>query len=82
VWLWFLNSLRARHNYRANLRIATLGVRELAHPHVEEQPFTRALENFRPPAGVTELTIRARDSVHGFGGRGVTIRLPAPDRSS
>ncbi|MFP4539021.1 MAG: hypothetical protein ACLFPA_12055, partial [Dichotomicrobium sp.] len=44
---------------------AVLGTRELAHPHVDEQPFTRSLSSVEIPAGVSEVTIRARDSVHG-----------------
>ncbi len=53
-----------------------LGVRELAHPHVNEQPFTRSLSGVRIPQGVKRVTVRARDSVHGFGGRAVTVDLP------
>lgn len=50
-----------------------LGTRVLYHPHVDEQPFTRTLSDVRVPAGVTEVTIRAHDSVHGYGGK--TFRL-------
>ncbi len=52
-----------------------LAIRELAHPHVKEQPFTRSLENVRIPDGVTEVIVRARDSVHGYGGKEVTVQL-------
>ncbi len=51
-----------------------LGTRVLYHPHVEEQPFTRSHTLFIP-AGITEVTIRALDSVHGGGGAEVTIPL-------
>lgn len=44
-----------------------LGERVLAHPHVNEQPFTRSLGGVKIPAGLEEVIIRARDSVHGFG---------------
>lgn len=44
-----------------------LGERVLAHPHVNEQPFTRSLGGVKIPAGLEEVVIRARDSVHGFG---------------
>ena len=44
----------------------SLGVRELAHPHVEEQPFTRSLSVDLPGDGPWEVLIRARDSVHGW----------------
>lgn len=43
-----------------------LGERVLAHPHVNEQPFTRSLGGVVIPAGTDTVTIRARDSVHGF----------------
>jgi len=52
------------------------GTRTLHHPHVNEQPFTRALSGVAIPAGVTEVTIEARDSVHGWGGVPVTLVLP------
>ncbi len=53
-----------------------LGVRELAHPHVNEQPFTRSLGGVAIPAGVSEVTVRARDSVHGYGGAEITVDVP------
>lgn len=43
-----------------------LGVRELLHPHVNEQPFTRPLSGVEVPDGVIEVTVEARDSVHGW----------------
>ena len=49
-----------------NLSGESLGVRELAHPHVEEQPFTRSLSVTLPGDGPWEVLIRARDSVHGW----------------
>ena len=52
-----------------------LGHRELLHPHVEEQPFTRSLSGVAIPAGVTEVLIRPHDSVHGPGSDFV---LPLP----
>lgn len=53
-----------------------LGTRELAHPHVEEMPFTRA-KVITVPADVTEVTVQAGDLVHGFGGKTMTVKLPA-----
>ncbi|MCG8428791.1 MAG: hypothetical protein MI754_15665 [Chromatiales bacterium] len=53
-----------------------LGVRELAHPHDNEQPFTRSLGGVKIPKDVTEVEIRARDSVHGYGGERFKVRLP------
>ena len=53
-----------------------LGTRELAHPHVEEMPFTRN-KVIKVPDGIREVTVRARDLVHGFGGKEMTVTLPA-----
>ena len=44
-----------------------LGYRKLLHPHVNEQPFTRSLGGVSVPDGMTEVVIRAHDSVHGWG---------------
>lgn len=55
---------------------AVYGTRELLHPHVDEQPFTRSLSGVAIPEGVSEVTIRARDSEHGYGGREFTLQLP------
>ncbi|MCT7375630.1 hypothetical protein [Chelativorans salis] len=55
-----------------------LATRVLAHPHVDEQPFTRSLGGITVPAGVTHVVVRARDSVHGHGGN--EVRLALPDR--
>lgn len=53
-----------------------LATRILAHPHVNEQPFTRALSGVKIPAGVDSVTIRAHDRVHGYGGKTVTAPIP------
>jgi hypothetical protein len=55
-----------------------LGTRVLAHPHVDEQPFTRSLDGVAVPAGVSTVTIRAHDKVEGYGGKEMTITLPPP----
>ena len=52
-----------------------LGSRVLLHPHVSEQPFTRSLSGVKIPEGVQRIFIRARDSVHGYGGKEVVIEL-------
>jgi len=54
---------------------SVLATRVLRHPHVGEQPFTRALPGVQVPADVTSVRIRARDSVHAFGGREVAVSL-------
>jgi len=53
-----------------------LATRVLRHPHVDEQPFTRSLPNVPIPNGVSEVTVRAHDSVHGLGGRATTASIP------
>ncbi len=53
-----------------------LGTRDLAHPHVDEQPFTRSLSNVDIPAAVTTVVIAARDSVVGFCGETVSVTVP------
>lgn len=55
-----------------------LGTRTLAHPHVDEQPFTRSLDDVDIPAGVTDVEIAARDLVAGFCGE--TVSVPVPGR--
>lgn len=44
-----------------------LGFRELLHPHVNEQPFTRSLNGVAIPPGTDQVFIRARCSVDGWG---------------
>lgn len=53
-----------------------LGVRVLAHPHEHEQPFTRSLSGVQVPPGVMQVTVGARDSEHGTGGKTLTVELP------
>ena len=53
-----------------------LATRILAHPHVNEQPFTRSLANIRMPADLEEVVIRAHDLIHGYGGREFVVKLP------
>lgn len=54
-----------------------LGSRELAHPHVNEQPFTRSLR-LDIPATVKTITIVAADSVHGDNEETVQAEVPLP----
>lgn len=53
-----------------------IGVRELAHPHVNEQPFTRSL-TLDIAAGISSVTLQANDSVHGLGGKTLELAVPA-----
>lgn len=54
-----------------------LATRVLAHPHVDEQPFTRSLSGIVIPEGVTSVIVRAGDSMHGLGGVEMTVDLAA-----
>ena len=56
-----------------------LATRTLRHPHVDEQPFTRALRGVHIPADVTRVRIRAHDSVHGYGPEMLTIDVERLD---
>lgn len=51
-----------------------LGTRTLAHPHVDEQPFTRSQSGIEVPSD-TSVVVRAKCNVHGFGGREVEVDL-------
>ena len=53
-----------------------LGTRTLFHPHETEQPFTRSLGGVVIQDGITEVTVRAHDNVHGYGGQELTVTLP------
>lgn len=44
----------------------SLGLRELFHPHENEQPFTRSQAGINVPAGATSVFVRARCSVDGW----------------
>jgi hypothetical protein len=43
-----------------------LGLRVLAHPHIQEQPFTRSLSGVVIPTGTTQVQIQARCLVDGW----------------
>ena len=51
-----------------------LGIRELAHPHVDEQPFTRSLNGVEIEPG-TSVVVAARDSVEGYCGSTVSVAV-------
>jgi hypothetical protein len=52
-----------------------LARRVLGHPHVEEQPFTRSLDDVTIPPEVAVLYVEAHDSVHGWARRRVRVDL-------
>jgi len=53
-----------------------LGQRILFHPHETEQPFTRDLYGVKIPAGVAEVTVRARHKPKGYDGLTRKVVLP------
>ena len=52
-----------------------LATRVLAHPHDNEQPFTRSLANTKIPSDLHEVVVRAHDSVHEYGGKEAVVKL-------
>ncbi|MBA6262222.1 MAG: hypothetical protein V7780_06285 [Colwellia sp.] len=52
-----------------------LGYRELAHPHVNEQPFTRSQCGIKIPAEISKVIVRAKCNKHGFGGKPFIVNL-------
>lgn len=52
-----------------------LGYRVLAHPHVNEQPFTRSLGGVVIAPDITDIIFRPHDLVHGDG-PDFTLTLP------
>lgn len=53
-----------------------LATRVLAHPHDNEQPFTRSLGDVTIPGDLAEVVVRAHDLVHEFGGKEFVVKLP------
>lgn len=53
-----------------------LGVRELAHDHANEQPFTRSLTGLEIPDDVVRITVEGRDQTYGWGGDTVEVDVP------
>ena len=49
--------------------------RLLLHPHEGEQPFTRSQGGIVIPAGITQVRVRAHDSIDGFGGKEIIVDL-------
>lgn len=53
-----------------------LARRTLAHPHVNEQPFERALlKSVKIPQGVKVIIVEGHDLIHGYGGKSIRIDL-------
>jgi hypothetical protein len=53
-----------------------IATRILAHPHEDEQPFTRSLNGVTIAKNVTTITVRAHDKREGFGGKEITLQVP------
>lgn len=63
--------------WRVELADGTIvGERPLAHPHVDEQPFTRATSGVTIPETVAQVHIRTRTNVEGWAGTTVPFTLP------
>lgn len=58
---------------------AVIDTRVLAHPHDNEQPFTRSLGGVRIPADMPTVTVRAHDKVHGYGGAEMEVDMKTGD---
>lgn len=54
----------------------SLGLRGLAHPHENEQPFTRSLTGVSVPDGVDHVMIRARCLIDGWADAVYRVNLP------
>ncbi|MCR8825161.1 hypothetical protein [Pseudosulfitobacter koreensis] len=52
-----------------------LGMRILAHPHVNEQPFTRSLTGVAIPEGTRQVQIQARDLPGGWNAQTTVVEL-------
>lgn len=73
-------SVRVRHADEGRWEVlsldgAALATRVLAHPYVNEQPFTRSLSGVKLPAGTKAVRLRANDKVHGVGGVELIVDL-------
>jgi len=53
-----------------------LGTRELLHPHVNEQPFTRSLSGVAIPEGMAKVWIETSTSVEGWDAGRFEVTLP------
>jgi len=69
-WEHFANSWEV-----IDLNGNTIGVRNLAHPHVNEQPFTRNQCDIKIPKEMSQVIVRAKCNKHGFGGQAMIVDL-------
>ena len=52
-----------------------LAIRELIHPHVDEEPLTRSLSGIELPDGITSVDIQTRDTQSGWHSNKKTVQL-------
>ena len=57
------------------IREGDVFTRLLAHPHVDEQPFTRSQSGIVIQEDITKVIARAHDIVDGFGGKEIIVDL-------
>ncbi len=63
--------------WRVELADGTIvGERPLAHPHVDEQPFTRSTSGVAVPDGTEQIFIRARTNTDGWAETTTPVTLP------
>ena len=53
-----------------------LGYRELVHPHVNEQPFTRSLSGVAIPEGLESVLIQSRTNTEGWSAETLEVAVP------
>lgn len=53
-----------------------VAVRDLLHPHVDEQPFTRSVSGVAFPEGAESYHVRARTTKTGWGAQRSEFSLP------
>ena len=58
-----------------------IGKRTLYHPHVNEQPFTRSLNNFEIPKDIKILFVEAHDLNRGWSKAKVKVDMSKPSTS-
>lgn len=56
-----------------------LGTRVLAHPHENEQPFTRSLGGVVVPEGIREVLIETSTLPEGWSGQTLSYALPSAE---
>ena len=69
-WKKYANAFRVKDGEKV------LGTRVLVHPHVNEQPFTRSFNRVKIPPGVEKVSVEAKDSVEGWGGKTRQVQIP------